>query len=43
MLPFGQLNGLFENAALVIQLHGLLPVIEVTGDIDVARSVFPWR
>jgi hypothetical protein len=41
MLLFGQLDGLLEDAALVFELHRLLPVIEVAGHVDVAGSVFP--
>ena len=40
-LGLGQLDGLLEDAALLLKLDGLLPVVEGAGHVNVLGVMFP--
>lgn len=38
---FGDWHGLLENAAVLVELHGLVPVVEGAGDEDLFGGMWP--
>lgn len=40
-LGLGQLDGLLEDAALLLELDGLLPIVEGAGHVNVLGVMFP--
>jgi len=43
VLGLGKLDGLLEDAVLLLQLHRLVPAVEVAGHKDLVGRVFPGR